>query len=402
MSEVHSAPPSYTAPVMSTATPAETLKGPKVTVIGLRGIPDISGGIETHCEYLYPKIADMHADDDYVVIGRRPSMGADTCALRANLSVVPLAAHSSRYLETLSNTFVGVLWSKFKTHTEIIHLHAVGPGLMAPLGRFLGMKVILTHHGDDYKRDKWNWLARSVLKAGERVGVAASHRVIAVSPSLAARLKSEYPKKADAIHYIPNGADHILDEVKAAKHDNQEWLHDFGLEDTPFIVSVGRLVPEKGFADLINAYAIARPAAKLVIVGGKSGSSHDEELVELIAEKGLQDHVILTGAIPREGVAALLTHCKLFVLASHHEGLPIAALEAAAIGAPILVSDIQPNIDLGLDPSHYFPVRAPLALAEALNKPWENLRQTDVLERFNWGSVAAQTNRIYDTINSAP
>jgi len=376
-------------------TSDHAIENATITVIGLRGIPDISGGIETHCEYLYPKIAQLDANENIVIVGRRPSMGSETISLGKNLKCVPLAAPESRYFETIVNTFYGVLAARFRFQSKTVHLHAVGPGLMAPLARFLGMQVILTHHGDDYKRDKWNRLARTVLKTGERLGIVFANRVIAVSPSLAKRLKTEYPAKAEAIHYVPNGADHILSESGSDQSPMEDWLKKFNLADTSFIVSVGRLVPEKGFVDLIEAYAIARPNAKLVIVGGKSGSSHDDELTALIEDKNLDGSVIMTGAIPREGVAALLKQAELFVLASHHEGLPIAALEASAMGAPTLVSDIQPNLDLGLPAGHYFPVNAPEALAQNLREKLGHIPPVDLLNIFNWDAIARQTSKIY-------
>lgn len=374
---------------------------PKVTVVGLRGIPDISGGIETHCEYLMPKIADRNRDKQFVVVGRRPSMGAHVLKRRGNLTVIPLFALQNRFLETISNTFVGVIKARLAYQTQIIHLHAVGPALLAPLARLLGAKVVFTHHGDDYKREKWNRAVQFILKTGERVGVKFSNQVIAVSASLAARLRTDYPHKAEVIHYIPNGADHILEEVAHKTRSLGHWLSAYGLSNDKYIISVGRLVPEKGFADLISAYALARPEAKLVIVGGKSGSSFDQELVELIREKGLEGDVVLTGAIPREGVAALLSKAELFVLASHHEGLPIAALEASAMGAPILLSDIQPNLDLGLPAKHYIPVGDPKALAASISKGAKDLVASDLVDTFNWSRIAAATDEIYATLEAS-
>ncbi|MBV7410313.1 glycosyltransferase family 4 protein [Maritimibacter sp. DP1N21-5] len=366
-----------------------------VAVVGLRGIPDISGGIETHCEYLLPKIADAARGEQFVVVGRRPSMGTLTLRRRGNLTVVPLFAMKNRYLEAISNTFVGVLAARLRYRAKIVHLHAVGPALMAPLARLLGAKVVFTHHGDDYRRAKWNRFAQAVLKTGERVGVLASNEVIAVSSSLAERLKADYPGKASSIHYIPNGADHILDETRHETRPVDDWLADHGLVGQQYIVSVGRLVPEKGFADLIRAYAMARPSSKLVIVGGPSGSNHDKEIFDLIRSEGVTENVVLTGAIPREGVAALLSKASLFVLASHHEGLPIAALEASAMGAPILLSDIRPNLDLGLPAHHYVPVGNPAAFAARLTGPWDDLRAQTLIERFNWTRIAEETALVY-------
>lgn len=387
---------SRTEPVWRVATGT-----PRVTVVGLRGIPDVSGGIETHCEYLMPQIADRNPGEQFVVIGRRPSMGGAILKRRGNLTVVPLFAMKNRFLETISNTFVGVLKARLVYNSRIVHLHAVGPALLAPVARGLGAKVVFTHHGDDYRRAKWSKPVQWILKTGERVGIGASHRVIAVSASLAERLKAEYPGKADVIHYIPNGADHILDESAQGTRSAEAWLEGFDLTHTPYIVSVGRLVPEKGFADLIEAYALARPRAKLVIVGGPSGSSHDQEILDLIAARGLENDVVLTGAIPREGVAALLSKAKLFVLASHHEGLPIAALEASAMGAPLLLSDIQPNLDLGLPDKHYVPVGQPEALAAALAKDGEIFRAPDLIQRFNWTRIAEETDAVYASLEGA-
>lgn len=369
---------------------------PKVAVVGLRGIPDISGGIETHCEYLFPKIADLNRSDDFIVIGRRPSMGGQMLRRQGNLTVVPLGAFRNKYLETISNTILGVIAARVRFRSQIVHLHAVGPALLSPLARLLGAKVVFTHHGDDYRRAKWNKAVQWILKTGERIGIASSHRVIAVSASLADRLRREYPRKAEAIHYIPNGADHILDEIAQPKRSTADWLEAFGLTGQSYFVSVGRLVPEKGFADLIRAYAIAKPQEKLVIVGGQSGSSHDQEIADLIRDNGLQARVILTGAIPREGVASLLAAADLFVLASHHEGLPIAALEASAMGAPILVSDIQPNVDLGLPEQHYFPVGDAKALAARLVSGGQDLPPVNLLAEFNWARIAEQTNAVYE------
>src|SRR3546814_15210365 len=62
------------------------------------------------------------------------------------------------------------------------------------------------------------------------------------------------------------------------------------------------------------------------------------------------------GVQSRATLKCLYEHCALFVMPSYHEGLPIAALEAASCGARILLSDIPANLELGLEPMNYFPV----------------------------------------------
>lgn len=361
----------------------------KVCVIGLRGIPDVSGGIETHCENLYDRLARARPNVEIVVYGRNPYIGKKRYTTGAGVAVIPTFALRNKYLETLSNTFVSILHARFREHADCVHLHAIGPGLLAPLARMLGMPVILTHHGDDFLRGKWNRVAKAVLRAGERVGVTNAVRTIAVSPTLAERLRKDYPSQADCITYVPNGADHII--ARGLADDGMSVLRKFGLTEGGYLVSVGRLVPEKGFADLIRAHKQAGSSLPLVIVGGHSNSDHDRELEDL-AHEG----VIMTGGLPQAQVAQLLAHARLFILASHHEGLPIAALEAWAMRAPLLLSDIQPNRDLGLSPEHYFPVGSVADLATRLGRDAPMLPVVELAPEFNWTSIAERTAEIYD------
>jgi glycosyltransferase involved in cell wall biosynthesis len=362
----------------------------KICVIGLRGLPDIPGGIETHCENLYDRIAAVRPDLNIVVYGRRPYIGDKRYVTDSGIEVVPTFALNSKFLETISNTFVSILHARFKEHADCVHIHAIGPGLLAPLARLLGMRVILTHHGDDFQRAKWNRFARAVLRFGERVGVASAAHTIAVSCNLAKRLRTSYPRKADVIHYVPNGADHIVEQGEL--DSSLATLERFGLKSGKYILAVGRLVPEKGFADLIKAHRQSGSDLPLVIAGGSSNSDHDKELSEMAHED-----VHLTGSLPRAQVAQLLAHAKLFVMPSHHEGLPIAALEAWAMLAPLLLSDIQPNKDLGLPDAHYFKVGDIEALAERLRPEREELPALSLPKAFNWSTIARETVGIYDT-----
>lgn len=363
----------------------------KVCVVGLRGLPDVPGGIETHCENLYNRMAQEQPGLNIVVYGRTPYIGTKSYETTAGVRVQPAWALKNKYLETISNTVVALFSARMTHRPDYVHIHAIGPALLAPLARVLGMPVVMTHHGDDFRRAKWNGFTRSILRLGERLGVSNSHAVIAVSSSLAERLKADYPAHADRIIYIPNGADHILGHSLASSRD--EVLNRFDLTDGEFVVSVGRLVPEKGFADLIRAHSASGSALPLVIVGGNSNSSHDRELQELA--EAASGKVILTGNMSRAEVAQLLASARLFVLASHHEGLPIAALEAWAMGAPLLLSDIVPNQDLGLPANHYFPMGDIDTLAKRLAPDAAPVEPIALAEAFNWTSIAQATAKVY-------
>lgn len=358
----------------------------KVCVLGLRGVPDVSGGIETHCQHLLPRLAQLRPGDTFTVIGRKGYIGDKPYRFESIL-VRPAFAIMHPYFEAISNSVAGVWLARFAESSDVIHIHAIGPALVAPLARLFGMKVVLTHHGDDFNRSKWNGLAKAALRIGERLGLGSAHVVLAVSPSLAERLRHDYPAKAGRIFYVPNGADHLLG-LKAQVSD--DLLTRLGLTAGRYVASVGRLVPEKRFDDLIEAHARSGMSDPLVIVGG--GEKDYEQHLHALAGP----NVIFTGSVGHADVASIVSGARLFVLASSHEGLPIAALEAAALGAPIVMSDIVPNKDLGLPDAHYYALGDTDQLAEKLLVDPETFRAPDLVGRFNWDRAAKETSVAYD------
>lgn len=104
---------------------------------------------------------------------------------------------------------------------------------------------------------------------------------------------------------------------------------------SPYIVSMGRLVPSKGFDDLVAAFALGAPDTwSLVIVGDGPERASIEHLAR---EHGLKDRVLLVGAVVDPW--PILSGAALFALASRQEGLPNAIIEAMAVGLPVVSYD---------------------------------------------------------------
>lgn len=374
----------------------------KICVIGLRGIPGVVGGVETHCEQLYPRLKAMRPSDEIVVLGRKPYLaGRET--VHHGVRVVPLYAARSKHLEAISNALVAVIHARFKVKADIVHIHAIGPALVAPLAKLLGMKVIVTHHGDDYRRAKWNGFAKAVLRAGEYLGMRFADQVIPVSESVTRRLRQAFPDRAVALQHIPNGANHSRGASVAHAALRQDVLTRYGLERMRYVACVGRLVPEKCFEDVITAFQSVSGSIsgldRLVIAGGaEPDSSYLKRLKAMASEQ-----VIFTGALPRSDIERLLGHAALFVLPSSHEGLPIAALEAIAAGAPTLLSDIEPNLDIGLSAQNYFRLHDLEQLKAKMQSDPDQYRiGRDLLRRYDWSAISLQTSSVYDRLALAP
>lgn len=377
-------------------SPAGGMTETKICVIGLRGIPGVMGGIESHCEQVFPRLKALSRHYDITIIGRKPYISGGAYEYQG-IRVVPLPAVKSKYFETITHTTLAVFYARFALKAEILHIHGIGPALLGPLARLLGMKLVVTHHGQDFERQKWNALAKAVLRLGERCATAAANRLIVVSKSVTEELRRRHPRLRSRIAYIPNGATDFADG--GAQQDEQAVLAGFGLEPGRYILGVGRLVPEKGFHDLIAAYDRADPPCKLAIAG--AADHEDSYSRALLRRAGAR--IVFCGFQSHDVLRVLYRNAGLFVLPSTHEGLPISALEAANLGAPVLLSDIRPNLDIELAPANYFPAGDVDALARRLLADYETLHvdRESIARRFNWGRVSEATQRVYATLVAA-
>ncbi|NJM92988.1 MAG: hypothetical protein HC861_10590 [Rhodospirillaceae bacterium] len=111
----------------------------RVCVVGLRGIPGVMGGIESHCEQVFPRLKALSQQYDITIIGRKPYLPGGACEYQG-VRVVPLPALRNKYLEAISNTTLAVFYARFALKAEILHIHGIGPALLGPLGRALGTR----------------------------------------------------------------------------------------------------------------------------------------------------------------------------------------------------------------------------------------------------------------------
>ena len=161
--------------------------------------------------------------------------------------------------------------------------------------------------------------------------------IITVADYSARLIEEKYPACAHKIHRVYNGI--ALPSALPSPTPPAPNL-------PPLILSVGRLIPKKGFTDLLHACALLRDAGTpfhLQIVG--DGPLTDE-LTALIAQLHLQNHVVLHGALPQPEVARLLTRAQIFALAAvvlpdgDSDNLPTVLTEAMAHGLPVVSTQV--------------------------------------------------------------
>lgn len=377
-------------PALDAGAPARRLR---VMMLGLRGCPNVQGGVERHVEELAPLLAGLGCDVEVVV--RAPYVPEGAAGTWRGVKITRLWCWKNKSLEAIVHTLLGVLRAGWK-RPDILHIQAIGPGLFVPLARALGLKVVVTHHGFDYERDKWGRLGKLALRGGEYLGMRFANARIIISNAIAQSVKARLGVDADI---IPNGV------TLAAACDTAAALDRFRLTPGHYVLTVGRIVPEKRHLDLISGFTAAGLAGwKLVIVGAPDHPDDYSRSVDAAAAAA--PNVVMTGFQTGRPLAELFAHAGLFVLPSSHEGLPIALLEALAAGVPAIASDIAPNREVKMAEDAYYPLGDTAALARLLqqraaepqSEDAREARRAHVARHFDWEVVAERTLEVYDRV----
>ena len=256
---------------------------------------------------------------------------------------------------------------------DIVHTHNPKPGIYGRIvARLTGVPVVVnTVHGL-YALPTDPWPKRAVVYTLERIAASFSHAELLQNPEDLPTLR-RLRVPAVKLRLLGNGVDlsrfdptgHLAGERAAVRRE-------LGVEDDEVVVGlVGRLVAEKGYREVFEVARRLRsshPAARVVVAGpadpDKADAITEDELDRAAAEAG----VLLLGM--RDDVERLYTAFDCYVLASWREGFPRSAMEAAALGLPLVLTDIRgcrQVVEDGVN-GRLVPVRDPAALAAAIGE----------------------------------
>ncbi len=281
---------------------------------------------------------------------------------------------------------------------DLIDAHYVYPdGLAAVLlGRYFKKPVVVSARGSDINLFAKFPFIRKLL----RYTLANADHAIAVCQALKDEMvQLQVPDHK--ITVIPNGVD-TQKFYPAAKMASRRELD---LPDKRLILSVGELIPRKGFHILIKALKLLRDEYHekdlyLVIIGeGK----YRQELERLIAALGLQEAVRLAGKIPHSDLRRWYSAADFFCLASDREGWPNVVLEAMACGTPVIATNVWgiPEIivsdQLGLLTSRNEHEMA-RTIGLALKRNWAAETISQYAREKTWDRTALSVQHVFDSI----
>lgn len=272
-----------------------------------------------------------------------------------------------------------------RTPLTVLHTHNPKPGIYGRiLGRLAGVPVVVnTLHGF-YATESDGWAKRAFVYGLEAVAARFSDAELHQNPEDLERAVRYRIVKRDRAQLLGNGID--LSRFDPGRFDEQNRAETrSALEidsDAVVVGSVGRLVAEKGFPELFEAMEGLGENVVLLVVGPVDLDKPDAVPPDVLARAEASGVRILG---MRTDVDQLYAAMDVFVLASHREGFPRAAMEAAAMGLPIVATDVRgcrQVVDDGVN-GLLVSVASPNELRRAIGALSED---PDMRQRMGWAS----------------
>ncbi|MGP3633257.1 glycosyltransferase [Streptomyces sp. 24-1644] len=295
---------------------------------------------------------------------------------------------------------------------DVVHAHFWMSGLASLTGaREAGIPVVQTYHAlgtvkrryqgteDTSPHERVDLESRIGREADRIIATCADEVIELVAMGVPRGRISVVPCGVDTTHFVPAGA-----RPPGAPYR---------------LLSVGRLVPGKGFERAIKALA-AVPNAELLIAGGPEppllvADPEAERLRKIAAEHGVTERVRLLGRVPLDMMPQLMSSADLLLSLPRYEPFGIVPVEAMACGTPVLATAVGGHLDTvvdGVTGTLVPPVEIPghdlaATIRSLLDDPARRARygaagRTHVLARYTWDEVADGVVRVYAQLCPAP
>jgi glycosyltransferase involved in cell wall biosynthesis len=300
-----------------------------------------------------------------------------------------------KHLNSLSLFILSALHALFIKKFDLVHIHNTDAGFIIPLLR-LKYNVIGTSHGYPYRRQKWSAIAKFFLRISELIFIHFSNLITCVSNTISRELTNRYKKK---IYFIPNGIDipsHIKDDSMFNKYElwNRSYM----------CFAAGRIDPTKGCHILLKAFIELNKDIDLVVIGDFSHKKdYSKELFQMADER-----VRFVPFIEKkETLFGIVKNSKIFVFPSTFEAMSIMLLEVAALGTPVICSDIPENVDVLKNRAIYFKSGDSddlrLKIGYCLDHYEEILAISDqtkdwVVKQYNWRIISEEYKKVYSLL----
>ena len=367
-----------------------------IVMLGHKRIPSREGGVEIVVEELATRMAAAgHRVTCLNRAGKHVSgkeFDAADLEEYKGVRIRKVLTLDKKGLAAMTASVTGAIAAAFGRY-DVVHFHAEGPCAMLWLPKLFGKRCIATIHGLDHQRAKWGKFARTYIMLGEKCAAKFADEIIVLSKGVQQYFQDTYGRETV---FIPNGV------TKPEIREAQLITEQYGLKKDDYILFLGRLVPEKGVAYLIDAFKNVRTDKKLVIAGGSSDTAaFAQELKDRAAGDA---RILFTGFVQGRMLEELYSNAYVYVLPSDLEGMPLSLLEAMSYGNCCVTSDIEECAAVMEEYGATFPKGDVSALVETLQRLCDEPQLVDAYKqqaadyitgKYSWDDVTEKTLELY-------
>ncbi|MGB9824910.1 MAG: DUF1972 domain-containing protein [Candidatus Hydrothermia bacterium] len=357
----------------------------KVAIIGSRGLPPRYGGFEVFAHYLAKKFSQL----GYETVVYCASNLKEAKYELPNVKRVFIKSFPLRSLEKIFLSSQATFNAVFRERVDVIIYLGVSAGFVMWLPRLFSIKTILNPDGLEWKRRRWNFFGRALLKTLERVAACLADVIVADSESIGEYIKLSYGRE---FTFIPYGCfDCQVDETRW-----QEISLKYGLEKNGYYLVVGRFVPENNYDIIMEGFLRSNTSKKLVFVTNE------------VPEGALRDErIVFTGPIYNLPILNSLRRNAFAYIHGHSVGgTNPSLLEAISCDSLVIAYDAPFNREVVGEYGFYFKT------SEDLKRIIENLETDDPplvserleyydkirKEKYNWELVTGKYAEIIERL----
>ncbi len=330
----------------------------KVYIIGSKGIPAAYGGFETFIDRL---VTGRTASIEYVVTGMGNEYKEYDYSGAHCVQFATGKSATARMLHTLQALRYVLKDASADNRQKIVYILGCRAGIFLPFFRPLlkrkNVKIFVNPDGAEWKRAKWNILAKTVVLIFEWLLVKLADVVICDSIAIKDIMKKEFRVPEEKLAFAAYGSDIYVPSEKLpakTKESFDKWITEHEIENKPYFLMVGRFVPENNYELVIREFMKSSINANLVVV---SNIADGKLKTQLYDELKVDDdsRIKLVGTLYNQDVLKQVRANAAGYIHGHEVGgTNPSLLEALGSTDVNIVYDVVFNREVATDTAHYF------------------------------------------------